>query len=142
MPKYIIRDLYCLKCGTTADDQMVLGIAVPVLHPCAKCKQDTEHGDQGTNTGGKYKRYRFADFPTDPRAYRGQVRAHSPKATVGDIDGEDSVDGSGKAIHDRDKFQEDAREERRAEIYADTDRKRGHTPLVFDQAKKGEESHE
>ena len=134
--KYIIRDLECSDCGTEALDQMVIGESLPVLHPCAKCKQDTEHGDLGTNSGGGV-RYRYQDFSEDPRAYRGQVKAHSPMATV---EGEDSKDLNGNAIHDREQFGEDARSERREKIYHKTDKERGHTPMTFDQKSKGEKS--
>ena len=135
MPKYIIRDLVCSQCGTVADDQMVLGITLPVLHPCTKCKVDTEQTDTGTNPGGKNKRYRFADIPEDPRAYRGQVRIGPPKA---ERDGSPQLDADGNAIHDGAKFSEDARDEKRDRIYHETDTKRGTRPLHFDQ-KKGDE---
>ena len=132
MPKYILRDLICRKCGSLSVDQMVPGLTLPVLHPCQVCKVDTEHDDTGENPGGKNKRYRFADFSSGRRDFRENVRVHSPMATIGETD-EPSVDRSGEAIHDRPQFKEDARQERREQTYFETDKKRGHTPLHFDQ---------
>jgi len=136
MPKYIIRDLVCSECGAVAQDQMVIGIGLPVLHPCAVCKVDTEQNDLGTNPGGKNKRYRFADLPTDPAAYRGQVRIGPPKA---ERDGKAQTDKDGNVIHDGARFQEDARQEQRERIYHKTDTERGTRPLTFDQKTKGDE---
>ena len=139
--KYMIRDLVCLVpgCGTESFDQMVLSCQYPILHPCANCKRDTKHGDQGTNSSGGV-RYRFQDLPTESGAYRGQIKTKNLSCTFVDEDGVERDElsaNTGKKITDGEHFSVESTEERQKKIYHKIDAKKGKTALHIDQKKKG-----
>lgn len=131
MGKWIIRDLKCMDCGTVQANQMVQGFDLPIARRCAKCDKVTNHGDTGANTGGANKRYRFADFSTDPKDYRGQVK-FKVGAQVGDENGPDSTfRDTGVPMSDIITGNEDRQKEKRDRFYHKQDTDRGTRPLFF-----------
>ena len=131
MAKLIIRDLKCCECETVQTNQMVRGFDLPVLHYCPTCGEDTDHADTGANTGGANKRYRFADFSSNPSDYRGQVK-FKVGAQVGDENGPDSTfRDTGTPMSDIIMGSEDKQAEKRDRFYHKQDTERGTRPLYF-----------
>lgn len=134
----ILRDLYCLVCGTVLPDE-----ALPTLHDmphlrhCPQCNVQRRVGI--VCNGGMKTRYRVNDWPDDPEFYRGQIKATT--VTAKDSDGEDIrryYSGSrtiGDPMHDNPKYHNgtEERETKRDKAKHSTRRKRGTLPMIFDQ---------
>ena len=124
-----LRDFACSVCGSVRED--VLADARELTPPleCERCGAVTEH--VAVCNGGMGSRFRFADFPDDPRFYRGQVEVLPPSAMA---DGKTVCGLDGKPMAS--KFSDpEKRAERRERQYWETDHKRGLTTQTFDQGK-------
>ena len=136
-----LRDFYCTNCGHVVEDyytESLLERSVSLV--CDDCGQEALH--EPLCNGGLKSRWRFADWPTDPEFYRGQVKAGDVTAT--NSKGEpikEYTSGSrkiGKPIHDKPRYHNgsDERETRRDQLKHDTRRKRGTLPITCDLGSK------
>jgi hypothetical protein len=125
----MIKDFYCIDCETIRRDEWVENANVSAGDfRCVTCGHETLH--IAMCNGGTGNRYRYVDFSTDPRDYRGQCEiTYGAKSS---IDNKDLTyhNGSGKIANVINNT--DRRSERMDRIYHDTDRKRGTLPIVFD----------
>lgn len=123
-----LRDFYCTACDRVRADVVVDAGVVQLDIECDDCRELTCH--RAVCNGGTGYRYRDCDLPDDPRWYRGQVEVSPVEATAG---GEKVMGLDGKPMQSR--FDGDARAMRRDRQYWEADRKRGLTPMHFDQRK-------
>ena len=125
----ILRDYYCPACNYVWKD--VFEDLDEEEPGCPRCDKQMER----MCNGGTKSRWRFADWPSDPRFYRGQTSSSPPTAVTTDEDGNvvPLEKKGGGNMHDQERFEPEPRAERRDVIRHDIDRKRGTLPMVFDQ---------
>jgi hypothetical protein len=134
-----LADYFCVDCFSKTADIFTDKYEAEIELACAACDKLTTH--RPVCNGGIHSRWRYADFPEDPRFYRGQTKIKATATTIDPKTGEEepvkrySKTGDGGVIHDEKPYTDDGRDERRDRIYKETDRKRGYTPIVCDLGK-------
>ena len=125
----VLRDMVCQACGTVVEDVMA---DVRTRMNCETCGKVTAHKD--ACRGGIKSRYRFQDWPDDPRFFRGQV-THSLEPVVDNKGNVNENIHTGTPVHQAERFGEEQMAIRRDKTEHATDRKRGTLPQHFDYAR-------
>lgn len=121
-----LRDFFCAECSRDVEDVEVDALGVlEIVMACPRCGRETVH--RASCNGGMGSRYRFADFPSDPEFYSGQVRT-SLSATTADGSAVEYKDGGVIADKINNPDRRDDRRDRR--LFAHK-RKRGRGRLWF-----------
>ena len=111
----ILRDIYCPKCGMITENVEFKRIGTEFYRKQCECGFYGDHAI--VCNGGLNSRYRFADWPTDPDFYKGQV-------SIGDLMIDDKVVSTAEDPKRLDKLDRSKHARRK---------KRGKETLIFDQ---------
>lgn len=124
----VLRDFYCLRCGSTIKDCWVDRDVLEGTLFCNACRQATMH--HTVCNGGTKSRWRFFDFSDDPTNYFGQT-SHSV-SVVDEDTGEDVKDIDGGVIHERAQFADtDVKAEKRDRAEHGVKQQRGKNPIYL-----------
>jgi len=105
----VLKDLFCSRCGSVRSE-MVPGDVTDIILSCANCGMDAVYRSHCTG-GVRLKPYvTLASYAG--RDWSGDIEFLGYRAES--EDGKAEMDRRGKAIHGREKFSRDAREETRA----------------------------
>ena len=109
----VIRDYYCVHCGTVLPD--LVEATREIRRRCEKCGRDRTF--LPVCNGGCGSRFRHNDFPDDPLFYWGQtssaVTAHETDPKTGQDTAAATHHTDGAVIHEADRFIGDGKAERR-----------------------------
>jgi len=132
-----LRDFFCTNCNNVVEDyytESLLERSISLV--CNECGKEALH--EPLCNGGLKSRYRFADWPTDPEFYRGQVKALGVSSETSN--GEplrkysSETKETGEVLHNNERYKNggDRRETRRDQLKHETRRQRGTLPIVCD----------